>query len=405
MNLAHWLAAKARTRPCHTSIALAVLVLLLLGALPARVEAGSRRADETVVHAFDLSRDPKETLHLLWRLGKGVWQYGDDRRVGRIESEASYSTSFQYQKDPEGTGWHAQAFLAIHDLQADDARPAGKKPVSKKAAPEAFVRYLLDLPQMYIDAGYGVAVSPAAAKLEKHLKAKGKKVPVFFADMGVTWKHAGGREEEYHVDIYGFLVRDFLVTVRVHFITEDVSRMFLDGLSLSTRRRIPADVFEAKFTSITTDQRETRLSLSLPKGYRRVHPGAPDAQTHGVLARYRLKTDGDVAGEIRIDRHHSSFAADRDARGWKERVRPMLGAEPEFREDRKHKALQLVVGAGSGLRGQKPVVLRLAFLRVGGHRYSIRLEIPAGVDKAERRADKEMRALLKDLQGWVTQAR
>ena len=83
----------------------------------------------------------------------------------------------------------------------------------------------------------------------------------------------------------------------------------------------------------------------------------------------------------------------------------MLGPQPEFREDRKHKALQLVVGAGSGLRGQKPVVLRLAFLRVGGHRYSIRLEIPAGVDKAERRADKEMRALLKDLQGWVTRER
>ena len=377
------------------TIPLIGLVLVLAAPAAARNEPDGR-----ITNLYDLARDEGKPLTLVHRTGAGVWQYGDDRVLGRIERDVTYSTAFKYIHDARSTGWHSQAFLAVRDLRGVSV----PEQVERAKHPGAgwFGDYLSRLGGLYRKGGFAVVVEPGPVRFQKHIRAGRKKVRVYFADLGIRWKPKEGRAEEYHVNVFGFVVDDWLVTLRVHFANDDRTSAFLDGLALTIKRKLPKGTGNVKLTSVTPENLETRIGFTAPKGFRRLNPGPVHQTPRGSLIRFlRHDKRGDWNASMALERHYSKFDAARDLAAWKRRHRALLGDEPDVR-DRKVADLDVHYAMADAKRDGQDVTVCLLFFKVGVHRYTIRCE-HAGVGKKVRaQAIKECNRMLATLRGWQT---
>lgn len=384
---------------------LAFPVLLIL-AVAAPAEA-KRAPDGTVTHVYDLSRGPSETLNLLHTTGHGVWQYGDDRRLGRLEKDALYSTALKYSDDPRSSGWMAQGYLSIRDLRAKPLQitvgTKGKYAERKidETAPY-FDAYVKSLPALYKAAGYKLMVPPSELRFQKHLRAGRKRIKVYYADLGARWIAPKNVTEDHHVNIYGFVVNDYLVTLRVHFVNGDKTSAFLDGLDLTIKKKLPKDTRNVKLTSVTPDHTESRILFATPKDFTRVNTAGPDDVIYGQMARFqRTGKRGAWNASLELTRRFTKFNKDRDFQAWLKEHEKLLGKAPKIHRKRPHGVDIRLVMAPAKIDG-KDVTVCLLYFKLGSHRFTIRCEHLGTDKKAKALAIRECDTMLATFAAWQT---
>ena len=378
-------------------------LLALVFAIPAQAAS---RPDKATMSVFDLSR-PRAPLALVMKLPEGMWQFGDHRKRNRIEKDAVTATSWLYSQDHGANGWLAQGYLAIHDLRAHapgtayGAKPAAKKPRRrrKKVVPPAFARYLGTLPERYEDAGYRITVAPHRAHPVKDLRAGRKRVEMWYADLGITRTGASrGSIHEYRVSVYGFVVNDWLVTLRVRQLGKDLASQFTDGLSLTVRRALASR--DVKFTAVTTNHLETRSAFRLPKGYVRKAPGAPGTMPIQRMALWERFQEDERVGRLTLDVTNTAFEPDRDVTAW-QALNPWAG-NLERRKAR-GKRLAHTYAYGATTLDDRAAASHAIVWHVGTHRYVLRLEVRLNPgDAVNARGRREIDAMLQSLHSWLT---
>lgn len=354
--------------------------------------------DGSLTNVYDLTRKVSKPLRLVHELGPGVWQHADDRKLGRLERDVVYSAAFKYMNDAGAAGWNSQAYLAIHDVSEREV----EDPKAKDETARHFAPYVASLPVRYEAANFKVTVDPSPVRFQKNLRAGRAKVPVYFADLGVSYSVREGLREDYHVNVFGFVVRGWLVTLRVHFVGTDRTSAFLDGLRLTIKKRLPKGVRNVKLSSVTPDLTETRVSFQAPKGFRRLNTGAPKAVPAGQMIRMeRRGKRGAWNAALDITRKYSTFDSARDLAAWKKHYKPLLGADPDLLTKRV-KGLDMQLAMADAKVDGQDVTVCLLFFKLGTHRYTIRCE-HLGVGKKVRAfAIKECTALLSTFQAWET---
>ncbi len=363
-----------------------------------------------VTHVYDLSRNRAKPLLLLHTLGHGIWQYGDDRRLGRVERDVAFSAAFKYVNDRRTTGWHAQGYLAIRDLRQGSQSGAAGEAAPKPAEPQpdqegaAFAAYLAGLPGLYVEAGYKITVPPSAPRFQRHLRAGRKRVKMHFADMGASWQARENLTENYHVNVFGFEVDDWLITLRVHFVGSDKTSAFLDGLSLTIKDRLPKGARHVRLTSVTPDNSETRVAFAVAKGMRRVNTAGPESVPSGQMLQFEQHDRrGRWLASLELERHYSRFDIARDLAAWKLRYGPLLGNSPQF-SDREVAEVGMKLAVATANLDGRDVTICLLFFKLGTHRYTLRYERSNSAKASRALALREFDALLATLSAWETRA-
>lgn len=371
------------------------------------VASAGSRPDGAVTHTFDLTRSPDKPLALVLKLREGMWQFGDRRKLDRIESDVALSTSWLYSRDSGANGWLAQGFLALHDLRAHTTprvihgRTHATKPRrrSRKVPPAPFLRYLAGLPAQYEKAGYRVAVPPHAPHALKNLRAGRERVELWYSDLGITRRDGESSVHEYRTSVFGFVVHDWLVTLRVRQLGTDLSSLFIDGLSLTVRKaKASRDV---KFTAVGTDRLETRSAFKLPKGYARSQPGAPGSAPHQRMALWERFEGDQRVGRVTFDVVDTAFEPTRDIAAWQGQ-HPWAKTTLAHRKARGKRVAHAYAHGRTELDG-KPASTHAVVWHAGSHRYVLRVDIlDAGTKRAMQAGRRAIDGMVDSLRSWRT---